>query len=210
MPGLPFAAFLMFSSCASTSWLFSSVVFEDIGQAMQLHALIPSINCRCHMQVECIDASPTAAPPGSPAAEPAGWPPLLEVKSRIPTALLMSQKLPAVAEGDRAVRRLAASGDAADRHAFVRFMQVQIPSFSCCDASSPVAFPCYTALPCCHKHRTQGLHIPPVAQRIPPVPDALVDLALQQLLSLHSKNPIHSKHRSEAVLQSVPLRVVIV
>lgn len=47
----------------------------------------------------------------------------MQVRSRIATALLTGQKLPAVAPADVAVRRLAAAG-AAHRHAFVRFMQV--------------------------------------------------------------------------------------
>lgn len=37
----------------------------------------------------------------------------------------MAQKLPAVGEADRAVRRLTADGGPEDRRAFVRFMQAR-------------------------------------------------------------------------------------
>ena len=54
-----------------------------------------------------------------------------QVKSRIPTALLMGQKLPGVAEADCAVRRLVAGAGPTDRHAFVRFMQAREAVLSC-------------------------------------------------------------------------------
>lgn len=72
----------------------------------------------------CNDGPSSDAPAGSLAAsEPSVWPPMLEVRARIPTTALMTQKLPALGEGERAVRRLTADGGAEDRHAFVRFMQ---------------------------------------------------------------------------------------
>lgn len=75
-------------------------------------------------QAACADGPTPDAPAGSLAAtEPHEWPKLLEVRARIPTTALMAQKLPALGEAERAVRRLTADGGPEDRHAFVRFMQ---------------------------------------------------------------------------------------
>lgn len=58
-----------------------------------------------------------------------------KVRARIPTTALMAQKLPAVGEAERAVRRLTADGGPEDRRAFVRFMQ------ACPHFRSPLPLP---------------------------------------------------------------------